>query len=59
MKFSEWLTAVGDDHAAKVLKATPRAIRSWRAGERKPLPAKAIEIAKILKGKVKLEEIYS
>jgi DNA-binding transcriptional regulator YdaS (Cro superfamily) len=58
MKFTKWLTEVGDTEAARILRVTPRAARSWRSQERRPKPAKAVDIAKRLKGKVSFAEIY-
>ncbi len=58
MKLKEWIASVGDEAAAKILRETPRAVRSWREGTRYPRPATAHKIVKKLDGKVSLGEIY-
>lgn len=58
MTLKEWIAAVGDDQAARILKTKPRTARSWREGRRFPRPETARGIVRRLKGKVTLAGIY-
>jgi len=58
MNFKEYLSKIGDEKACELFNAKPRTVGSWRRGERKPSPDKAVEIVKLSKGKVKLQDIY-
>lgn len=58
MKLDQFIEEIGDEAAAKLFDVKPRTVASWRRGERKPRPDKAIEIVKTLRGKIPLEGIY-
>lgn len=59
MDLPAFIKSVGDDAAEKLFGVSARTIRSWRYGERKPKPQKALEIQRDTKGKVRFTDIYS
>lgn len=54
----KYFTQIGDVKASKRFKITERAARSYRLGQRKPLPETAKRIAKLSKGEITLAQIY-
>lgn len=54
----DYLTSLGDAKAAKIFGVTERAAMSWRLGERRPRPDKALEIVKRSRGRVRFDQIY-
>lgn len=55
----EWIVSVGGtDCAATLLDETPRAVGSWRTGERVPKPQTAKKIIQVTKGRVDYNSIY-
>lgn len=58
MDLREYIAAMGDATAAKVLGISERAAKSYRLGKRRPRPAKANLMVKRSKGKLTLQAIY-
>jgi hypothetical protein len=58
MNLQEYISALGDDAAAKVLGITPRSAKAYRLGMRTPRPAKANAMVKRSRGKLTLQAIY-
>ncbi len=58
MTLADYISAMGDATAAKVLGISERAAKSYRLRTRRPRPAKAQEIIRRSRGKLTLESIY-
>lgn len=58
MTLHDYIAAIGDETAARVLGISVRAAKSYRLKKRKPRPAKAREMVRRSKGKLSLEMIY-
>jgi len=58
----KFLSVVGDESASKMFNVTPRAIQSWRLGDREPRPDQARLIVKKTKrhkhGPITFDGIY-
>lgn len=52
MNLSEYITRVGDPKAAELFGVSERTAMSWRLGERRPRPQKAMEIVERTEGEV-------
>ena len=59
MNLTDYISALGDDTAAKVLGITVRSAKAYRLGVRTPRPAKAQQMVKRSRGKLSLEAIYA
>lgn len=57
MTLSNYLTLMGDEVAAIILKQSERTVRAWRYGVRMPRIDEAYNIEKLTKGKVSVKEI--
>ena len=55
-KFQLKLDALGDETAARILGCSPRAVKSYRLGDRRPRPKQAIEFARVLG--MSLSDVY-
>jgi len=58
VSLKEYISALGDEQAAKVLGISARAARSYRTGHRLPRPAIAAQMVKRSKGKLTMQAIY-
>ena len=58
MQLCDWILDKGDDESAVLFGVTPRAVQSWRLGERLPLPRQAAVIVRRTKGNVGWDDIY-
>lgn len=58
MDLPSYILQVGDDAAAKLFDATPRAVASWRLRKRYPRPAQAHVIVERTGGAVTRDGIY-
>lgn len=58
MRLDDYIRTVGEERAASVLRASIRAIRSWRYGARRPGPLKALDIERATGGIVTFLDIY-
>lgn len=60
-KLSELIEQLGGDKRVSELLGTvrPRAVKSWRLGDRMPRPAEALRLVELSGGTVRLEDLYS
>lgn len=59
MDLPTFIRSLGIEEAAALFDETPRAVKSWLHGERRPRPDTARKIVEKSKGRVRLEGIYS
>lgn len=58
MDLPTYIRSIGVDKAAELFEESPRAIKGWLYGERRPRPAKAEKIVQRTKGRVTFKGIY-
>lgn len=58
MDLPSYIRSIGLDKAAELFDETPRAVKGWMYGERRPRPAKARKIVERTKGRVSYASIY-
>lgn len=58
MDLPSFIRSLGVEKAAVLLDESPRAVKGWMYGERRPRPAKARKIVARSKGRVTFASIY-
>lgn len=58
MDLPTYIRSIGVEKAAELFDETPRAVRGWMYGERRPRPAKARKIVERTRGRVSFAGIY-
>lgn len=58
MDLPSFIKSLGVDKAAELFEESPRAVRGWMYGERRPRPVTAQKIVERSRGKLSLASIY-